>query len=109
MPPKFNPDDPETAELIMLFQTIGFSKAKATETAKNAKNASALKEIIQKNDLSSRNVDDKKGSLLAGLASQGSKLGGAEKQYITEAILDGRLKSTEQVSGELLSPIRMPV
>ena len=81
MPPKFNPDDPETAELIMLFQTIGFSKAKATETAKNAKNASALKEIIQKNDLSSRNVDDKKGSLLAGLASQGSKLGGAEKQY----------------------------
>ena len=45
MPPKFNPDDPETAELIMLFQTIGFSKAKATETAKNAKNASALKEL----------------------------------------------------------------
>lgn len=103
MPPKFNPDDPETTELISLFQTIGFTKAKATETAKNAKNASALKEIIERNNLSSRHIDDKKGSLIAGLASQSLKLGDPEKQYVTDAILDGRLKSAEQVSGKLQS------
>lgn len=103
MPPKFNPDDPETVELISLFQTIGFSQAKATETAKNSKNALALKDIIVKSDLSSRKVDDKTGSLVAGLASQSTKLGDPEKQYVTEAILDGRLKSSEQVSGELIS------
>ncbi|EJD01141.1 glutaminyl-tRNA synthetase [Fomitiporia mediterranea MF3/22] len=97
-PPKFDPNDPEVVELIDLFQAVGFTKAKATETAKSPKNALALKDIIEKNNLRERNDDDKKASLLSGLAIQGSKLGDAEKRYIVEAILDGRLKSSEQVS-----------
>ncbi|THH11712.1 hypothetical protein EW145_g470 [Phellinidium pouzarii] len=87
----------DTPEIIELFQSIGFTKAKATETAKSAKNASALKEIIEKNSLSERNIDDKKASLVSGLTIQGSKLSDSEKSYIVEAILDGRLKSADQV------------
>ncbi|KAH8113221.1 glutaminyl-tRNA synthetase [Phellopilus nigrolimitatus] len=98
MPLKFDLNDPEVSKLIDLFQTIGFTKAKATETAKSTKNASALKEIIEKNNLSERSVDDKKASLISGLAVQGSNLGKAEKSYIVDAILDERLKSAEQVS-----------
>lgn len=99
MAPKFDPNDPEVAKLIDLFQTIGFSKAKATETAKSTKNASALKDLIEINRLSERKSDEKKASLLSGLSGQGSKLGDAEKSYVVDAILDGRLKSAEQVSG----------
>lgn len=99
MPPKFDPNDPEVAKLIALFQTIGFSPAKATETAKSPKNAASLRDIIEKNDLSSRDLDDKKASLISALAIQGSKLEDAEKTYIVNAILDDRLKSAEQVSG----------
>ena len=101
MAPKFDPNDPEVLELIDLFQSIGFSKNKATETAKSTKNASALKDLIEKNGLSGRNSDEKKASLLSGLSAQGSKLGDPEKSYVVDAILDGRLKTTEQVSGKL--------
>lgn len=99
MPPKFDPNDPEVAKLIDLFQTIGFTKPKATETAKSAKHASALKDIIEKNGLSSKGVDDKKASLIHSLAVQGAKLGDPEQAYIVDAVVDGRLKSSEQVSG----------
>ena len=102
MPPKFDPTDPEVVKLIELFQSIGFTKAKATENVKSAKNASALKDIIEKNGLSNKGLDDKKATLVSGLAIQGAKLGDAEKSYVVDAILSGRLKSAEQVSGELL-------
>ncbi|KAI5124954.1 hypothetical protein M0805_007381 [Coniferiporia weirii] len=101
MPPKFDPADPEVLKLIDLFQAIGFTRAKATETAKSTKNASALRDIIVDNNLSEKHVDDKKASLVSALAVQGSKLENLEKSYIVEAILDGRLKSAEQVSAAI--------
>lgn len=97
---KFDPTDPEIVKLVELFQSIGFTKAKATETAKSSKNASALKDIIDKNNLSEKNLDDKKATLVSSLAIQGAKLGDSEKSYIVDAILDGKLKSSEQVSGK---------
>ena len=101
-PPKFDPEDPEVKKLIELFQAIGFSKPKATETAKSAKTSTILKDIIEKNNLSSRSPDEKKVSLISNVAIQGAKLGDAEKTYVVEAIYDEKLKSAEQVSGEFL-------
>ncbi len=99
MPPKFNSKDPEIVKLVELFQSIGFTQSKAAETTKSPKVAALLKDIIERNKLSERHVDDKKGSLLSGLAVQGSGLDDAQRTFIVETILDGKLKSSEQVTG----------
>ena len=93
-------DAPETAELIELFKKIGLTQAKAAEAAKSAKSASTLKSIIETHDLVSKSLDEKQAVLLAALAVQGSKLGEGERSYAVAAVLDGRLKTTDQVAGE---------
>ena len=89
----------DTAELIELFKSIGLTQSKAAEAAKSPKSAATLKEIIQNKQLAGKDLDEKSGVLLASLAVQGSKLGEDERGYAVDAILDGRLKSTDQVSG----------
>ncbi|PSR74976.1 hypothetical protein PHLCEN_2v9390 [Hermanssonia centrifuga] len=96
MPPKAV--SAETAELIELFKSIGLTQSKAAEAAKSPKSASTLKDIIEKKNLSTQKLDEKSGVLLAALAVHGSKLGGDEQEYAVDAILDGRIKSTDQVS-----------
>lgn len=98
MPPKAAPSA-ETAELIELFKSIGLTQSKAAEAAKSAKSASTLKDIIQRHGLVEKNLEEKQAVLLATLAVQGSKLEDAERGYAVNAILDNRLKSTDQVSG----------
>lgn len=92
-------DASDTAELIELFKKIGLTQAKAAEAAKSAKSAGTLKSIIETHDLTSKSMDDKQAVLLAALAVQGSRLGDGEQNYAVGAILDGRLKSTDQVGG----------
>ena len=99
MAPKFNPADPAVAELISTFQSIGLTPSKATDAARNPKNAALLKETIEQNSLSDRNLDEKQGALVAVLAIHGSKLAAPERTYIVEAILDERLKNVDQVTG----------
>ncbi|KAI0729306.1 glutaminyl-tRNA synthetase [Fomitopsis betulina] len=96
MPPKG--DNPETAEIIALFKTIGLTQPKAAEAAKSPKSAAVLKEIIETNKLAEKHIEEKQAVLLASFAVQGSKLGDREREYAVEAILDGRLKTTDQVS-----------
>ncbi|KIP10691.1 hypothetical protein PHLGIDRAFT_125388 [Phlebiopsis gigantea 11061_1 CR5-6] len=96
MPPKAPSAD--TAELVELFKSIGLTQSKAAEAAKNPKSAATLKDIIEKKQLSGKSLDEKTSVLLAALAVQGSKLGEDERGYAVDAILDGRLKSTDQVS-----------
>ncbi|OSC98990.1 glutaminyl-tRNA synthetase [Trametes coccinea BRFM310] len=91
-------DAPETAELIELFKKIGLTQNKAAEAAKSPKSATTLRGIIESHDLANKNIDEKQAVLLAALAVQGSKLGEAERSYAVNAILDGRLKTTDQVS-----------
>ncbi|KAI0650231.1 glutaminyl-tRNA synthetase [Trametes meyenii] len=91
-------DTPETAELFELFKKIGLTQNKAAEAAKSPKSASTLRSIIESHDLISKDLDEKQAVLLAALAVQGSKLGEAERSYGVNAILDGRLKTTDQVS-----------
>ncbi|KZS88346.1 glutaminyl-tRNA synthetase [Sistotremastrum niveocremeum HHB9708] len=101
MPPKFDPTDPETSALISLFQTIGLSGPKATDAARNPKNAASLKELIEQNDLKESGLTEKDGALIAGLAVSGAKLGLAERSYAARAIVDGRLKTTDQVTAAI--------
>ena len=89
----------DTAELIELFRRIGLTQSKAAEAAKSPKNAATLKNIIEKNDLAAKNLDEKTAVLLASVAVASSKLAEKEREYAVDAILDGRLKSTDQVSG----------
>lgn len=107
MPPKFNANDPETAAQITTFKSIGLSDAKATEVARSPKQAVILSSLIDKVGLVQRKesgeLDDKKTSLILALcvaAASASKLEEEGTVYALEAILDGRLKSNEQVSGE---------
>lgn len=99
MPPK-SASSPETAELVVLFKGLGLTQAKAAEAAKSPKSAAALKDIIDTHGLAGKNVEEKQAVLLASLAVAGSKLAIPERSYAVDAILDGRLKSTDQVSGE---------
>lgn len=103
MPPKFDPKDPAIAELIATFQTIGLSSAKATDAARNPKNAAVLKDLIVANSLNATALDEKRASLVATLAIQAGNLGEPERTFAVDAIVDGRLKSVDQVSGVCLS------
>lgn len=100
MPPKAPSAD--TAELIELFKSIGLTQSKAAEAAKSPKSAATLKDIIEKKQLVGKSLDEKTSVLLAAVAVQGSKLGEDERGYAVDAILDGRLKSTDQVSGNMI-------
>lgn len=93
-------DSSETAELVELFKKIGLTQSKAAEAAKSPKSASTLKDIIDTHNLVNKNLDEKQAVLLAALAVQGGKLGDGERDYAVGAILGGKLKTTDQVSGE---------
>jgi glutaminyl-tRNA synthetase len=99
MPPKFDPNDPATAELITSFQSIGLSSSKATEAARSSKNAALLKDLIARHHLADKGLNEKQATLVASLATQGDKLGEGEKEYAIGAIVDHRLKTSEQLSG----------
>lgn len=89
---------PETAAYVDLFKSIGLTQAKAAEAAKSAKSAALLQGLIERHSLTGR-VDEKQAGLIAALAVQGAKIGEDERGYVVDAIIDGRLKSTDQVNG----------
>ena len=89
----------ETAELIETFKSIGLSQAKAAEAAKSAKSAGVLKDMIARHDLAQKGVDEKQASLISALAVSGVKLSDDERDYVVRAVIDGRLKATDQVNG----------
>ncbi|KAH9931766.1 glutaminyl-tRNA synthetase [Amylocystis lapponica] len=71
-----------SADLVQLFKSIGLTQSKAAEAAKNPKSAGTEKQAV----------------LLSSLAVQSGKLGTGERSYAVDAILDERLKSTDQVT-----------
>jgi glutaminyl-tRNA synthetase len=100
MPPKFDLSDPAISELVTLFKSIGLSETKSIEAVRNPKTAATLKEIVVANDLTANPLEDKQAGLIASLATQGSKLPEAERNYVARAVADGRLKTTDQLSGK---------
>jgi glutaminyl-tRNA synthetase len=101
-PPKGT--SPETAAYIDLFKSIGLSQAKASEAAKSAKSAALLQGLIERHTLTGGRIDEKQAGLVAALAVQGAKIGEDEREYVVHAIIDGRLKSTDQVNGASQHP-----
>ena len=88
-----------TSAYIDLFTSIGLTRAKASEAAKNAKSAALFQDLIEQHALTEGRIDEKQAGLVAALAVQGAKIGEGERGYVVNAIIDGRLKSTDQVNG----------
>jgi len=95
---------PETTAYIDLFKSIGLTQAKASEAAKNAKSAALLQGLIERHVLTGGHIDEKQAGLVAALAVQGAKIGEDERDHVVDAIIDGRLKSTDQVNGASRCP-----
>lgn len=100
MPPKFDPNDPAIAELLVLFKSFGLSETKSLEAVRNPKTAATLKDIVVACNLNANPLDDKQAGLVASLATQGAKLPDPERNYIGNAVADGRIKTSDQLSGE---------
>lgn len=106
MPPKFNADDPDTAAQIAAFRSIGLNDAKSLEVARSSKQATILASLIDRAQLREKreagDLDEKKLALLLSLCvacAASAKLDEQSKLYALDAILRGRLKSNEQISG----------
>lgn len=101
MAPKPTLTSEEVDALAKQFETIGLNQVKAKDTAKSPKIAEPLKFLVETFKLPERSVKDKQASLLVHLAPQSSKLASDEERgYIVDRIIDGKLKSTDQVNGE---------
>lgn len=83
-------------ELVKLFESIGLDTNKATETAKNKKLSVSLREVIEEVSVPTGGVDRSKGILLYSLASL-LPTGHAHRGYIAKRILDGSLRTDDQV------------
>jgi glutaminyl-tRNA synthetase len=94
-----------TDELVPLFKSIGLSQAKAQEAAKSPKNAAALKNIIENNPVvSQKALDEKQAGLIVALAGtlvKSSGVGHGETELIIFKIVDGQLKTVDQISGDI--------
>lgn len=94
---------PENEPLVNLFQSIGLTQSKALEAAKSAKPAAILKEIIDEKDIVAKGSDEKRAGLLVALSNALSKSPGISKpgkDYVLDKILNGDLKSVDQVNGK---------
>lgn len=86
-------------DLIPLFVKIGLSEQKAKDTAKNKKLAPTLETVI--NEANVRDGCDKDvGILLYSLATGASKTPVEHLSFITKKIMNGDLKTTDQISGK---------
>lgn len=100
---KSTPVDPSSDPLIILFKSIGLTQSKAIEANKNPKSAALLKDLIETHNLTAVGLDEKQAVLVTAFAGNLSKtaaVGDAEKSFVLSKILEGKLKSVDQVSGK---------
>ena len=95
---------PVAAEHVPLFEAIGLPHAKAVEAAKSAKQAAALKDIIEKYQLDKREpkLEEKQAGLISALAGQVAKAQNTTEEardFVVDKILEGKLKTTDQAVG----------
>lgn len=99
MPPKFNPEAPENASLISLFSSLGLSKNAAENLVRAPKQSAPFKALIDDYDLAGKTFDDKQAAALVKLSAIGGKLQSPERGFVVSKIVDGSLKSPDQVTG----------
>lgn len=95
--------DPSSDPLVILFKSIGLTQSKAIEANKNPKSAALLKDLIERHNLEAVGLDEKQAVLVTAFAGNLSKavaVGDPEKSFVVSKILEGKLKSVDQVSGE---------
>ena len=88
--------------LVPLFESIGLTKAKALEALKAPKSAALLKEIIETNTATLKDLDDKRATLVYNLSvtlSKTSLVESNERDYVAKAIAESKLKTVDQVVG----------
>ncbi|KAF5333420.1 hypothetical protein D9611_002642 [Ephemerocybe angulata] len=89
------------AEFLPLFKTIGLTDSKAAEAAKSPKSAAILKELIEAHTTIAQGVEEKRANLivaLSGALAKAGAVGTEERAYVVGRILDGSLKSVDQVA-----------
>ncbi|TFK71794.1 glutamine-tRNA ligase [Pluteus cervinus] len=106
--------DPATEGLVTLFTSIGLTQAKAVETAKSPKAAPILKTLIEEYDIAAKKLDDKQAGLIAAFSVSLSKSEGLtspEKEYVVTRIVDGKLRSIDQINAAIkfLEPHPTPI
>lgn len=94
---------PEVASLVSLFQSTGLSEQMALKYAKDRKVAPAYKQLVERERLDERKLDAKAALLTVNVAE--STLPDDKRSEVVKAIVDGRLKSGEQVSGASCSRV----
>lgn len=99
MAPKIDPKDPAVARLVDLFATISLTGQKAIDTIRNPNLCSSLENVIEKEGLSTKGLDAKGGTLVVSAVTLGINLPEEKRSYVVRRILDGSLKTTDQVSG----------
>lgn len=99
---KSTPTDQSSDTLVTLFKSIGLTQPKALEASKNPKSAPILKDLIEKHNLATADLDEKQAVLVtafAGNLSKASSIGDGEKGVVISKILERKLKTVDQVSG----------
>ena len=108
MAPKVDTSDPRIQKLLEQCATISFTGQKANETLRNAKTSDTLSTLIEKNQLSSKGLDAKKGQLIVSAATVAPPSLDLEKRsYIVQRILDGSLDSADRINeaGKFLASV----
>jgi glutaminyl-tRNA synthetase len=93
------PLSPELEALCAFFKSCGLSAVRSEETVRG-KIAAAAKALFSVNQLDTKNLSDKQGLFALQVAKDGGKLSEESRNYAIEAIVDGRLKTPDQVTGE---------
>lgn len=89
---------PEMEELAAFFQRAGLSEQRAKETARS-KTAPAARSLFEAARLDTSPLEDKQGALVLQVAKDGQALSDEARLYIVEAVRDGRLSKSDQVTG----------
>jgi len=93
---------PENESHVRFFESFGLTTAKALEAAKSPKPANILKELIEQNNLGVKDFGQETGVLLVTLAIELSKspsCTNTEREYVLKRIVNGDLKTVDQVNG----------
>lgn len=108
MPPKFDLNSPEVKELVELFTKVGLTYKASTDLVRQPKSATPFKALVEDFQLANESHDEKTASNLVKLSAGCAKLEQGEKGYAVQKILNGDLKTADQVAGEPARFLRDP-
>lgn len=94
------PTPAEIEQLCAYFQSAGVSATRSLEVAKNPKTSAAAHALFTSNKIEDKGLSEKQSLLVLQVAKDGAKLSEDDRNYIVAAVVDGRLKGADQVTGK---------